>query len=299
MMMKFRYPYILIATTALILAATGFIFYKAPNSYKKDIPLSHEQELKVTINAGYGDMYLSRGAGGALLHANIDAELKHDIDDYIEYSSRDNIGYLNICTSDENYKSSNEHNHSIHFSGFGTNTWDMHFTDAIPISYDVELGMGKADFDFSGLSIKDLNLSTGASSVDMRFDKHNRSVIEDMNIESGVSKFHAEGLCNANFSHLKFQGGVGSYELDFGGKLDREANVDIEVGLGSLTVIIPEHTGAKIEYEKSIIAHITLADDFSEQEQNTYYSANYYDAPGKLNMHIEAGLGSVKIRRQP
>ena len=299
MMMKFRYPYILLATVMLALAATGFIFYKGSNIYKKDIPLSHEQELKVTINAGYGDIYLSRGSGAELLHANIDAELKHDLDDYIEYSSRDNIGYLDISTSDENEKSNNDHNHSIHFNGFGTNTWDMHFTDAIPISYDVELGVGKADFDFSGLLIKDLNLSTGASSVDMRFDKHNRSVIEDMNIESGVSKFHAEGLCNANFSHMKFQGGVGSYELDFGGKLDKEADVDIEVGLGSLTVIIPEHIGAKIEYEKTIIAHISLADDFSEQEQNTYYSANYYDAPGKLNMHIEAGLGSVKIRRQP
>ncbi|HMD13476.1 MAG TPA: toast rack family protein, partial [Bacteroidota bacterium] len=166
-MMNVRFPYILIVTGALVLAVIGCIFYKASNTYKKDIPLSREQELKVTINAGYGDMYLSRGTGAMLLQANIDAELKHDLDDYIDYSSRDNVGYLIINTSDENYKSSNEHNHSIHFNGFGTNTWDMHFTDAIPISYDVELGVGKADFDFTGLSIKDLNLSTGASSVDL------------------------------------------------------------------------------------------------------------------------------------
>ena len=119
-----------------------------------------------------------------------------------------------------------------------------------------------------------------------------------MNLESGLSKFRAQGLCNANFNHLKFEGGVGSYVLDFGGTLKKEADVDIEVGLGSLTVIIPENIGAKISYEKSLVAHIDLASDFSEPEENSYVSANYDNAPGRLNMHIEAGLGSVKIKRE-
>src|SRR5208283_5171487 len=126
--MTSKYSYIFILICGFVLAATGFIFYKASNAYKKDIPLSKEQELKVTINAGYSDIYLSRGTAATLLHANIDAELKHDLDDYVEYSSRDNIGYLTINTSDEIHTSNNERNHSLHFTGFGSNTWDMHFT---------------------------------------------------------------------------------------------------------------------------------------------------------------------------
>lgn len=299
-MHKRYYPYLsLILIAGTVLALTGFV-YNVATKYQKDVELTKEKELKVTINAGYGNIYLSRGKPSQVLHANIDAELKEDLDNYIEYSSRDNVGYLNINTSEWAREESegDKKKHSFHINGFGSSTWDMHFTDAIPISYDVELGLGKADLDFTGLAIKDLNLSSGASSVHVRFDKPNKAIIEEMNIESGLSKFRAEGLCNANFNNLRFQGGVGSYVLDFSGTLKREVDVDIEVGLGTLTIIIPENIGARIEYEKSLIAHISLADDFSEQEENSYFSENYYNASGKLNMRIQAGLGSVKIKRE-
>ncbi|MBI2474511.1 MAG: hypothetical protein HYV68_02305 [Candidatus Taylorbacteria bacterium] len=75
--------------------------------------------------------------------------------------------------------------------------------------------------------MKDFNLSAGASSVKLRFDEPNTSVIEDMSIEAGLSKFTGEGLGNANFNHFKFEGGVGSYTLDFSGKLDHEVDVDV------------------------------------------------------------------------
>ena len=91
---------------------------------------------------------------------------------------------------------------------------------------------------------------------------------------------------------------MGSYWLDFSGKLDREVDVNIEVGVGSLTLVIPDNVGAKINYEKNFISHIELARDFSEQEENTYLSSNYGNSHGKMNVHIEAGLGSVKIKRQ-
>lgn len=271
----------------------------AANRYEKQVPLAKEKELKVTIDAGFSDIYLSRGNPADVLHATIDAELKDDLENHIEYSSRDRIGYLNICTSEEGRGREARRKHSFHMNGFASSTWRMNFTDAVPISYDVELGLGKADLDLTGLQVKDLNLSAGASSVVLRFDRPNKCPMEEMNIESGLSKFRAEGLCNANFNRLKFEGGVGSYVLDFSGKLDREVEVAIEVGLGSLTIIIPENVGAKVEYEKSLIAHLDLAGDFSQREENRYLSSNYYNSPGKMNMHIEAGLGSVRIKREP
>ena len=285
-----------VAAAAIFAGASGFLFRRADH-HQKNLPLAHERELKVTINAGFSDITVAKGAAGEVLRADIEADLKNDLGRYIEYDARDNVGYLTINTSDEIRDEGRKGHHSFHLGSFGTNNWDMRFTDAVPISYDVELGMGKADIDLTGLKVKDLNLSAGASSVRLRIDKPNSTVIEDMNLESGLSKFRAEGLCNANFNHLKFEGGVGSYVLDFGGELHKDADVDIEVGLGTLTVVIPENIGAKISYEKSLVAHIDLASDFSEPEENSYVSANYDNAPGRLNMHIEAGLGSVKIRR--
>ncbi|MBI3364446.1 MAG: hypothetical protein HY033_06010, partial [Ignavibacteriae bacterium] len=208
---------------------------------------------------------------------------------------RDEVGYLEVNTSAD--VRSHAKKHSINFEGFKSNTWEMRFPDGIPISFELGLGLGKGDFDMTGLNVKDLKLSAGASSVSLQFNKPNKNVIEDLTIESGLSKFDGEGLCNANFNHLKFEGGVGSYTLDFSGELKKEVDVDIEVGLGSLVVRVPENIGVKVIYEKSLLAHINLDRSFTEQGENNYFSPNYRSAPGRMNIRIDAGLGSVKVKR--
>ncbi|MBI1805543.1 MAG: hypothetical protein HYR76_00665 [Ignavibacteria bacterium] len=294
---SYNVPLVLVA---VLLIPTGFIYFRASNKYHKEVPLTNEKALKVTLDAGFGNVSVSRGQASRILDTDVDADLSSDISRYIEYSARDHVGYLNINTSEECDKSESDHHKkgSLHLSGFESNVWDMRFTDAIPISFEVELGLGKGNLDLTGLQVKDLTLSAGASSVSLRFDKLNKSVIENMTIESGLSKFTGTGLCNANFNNFKFEGGVGSYWLDFSGTLNREVDVNIEVGVGSLTVVVPDDVGAKISYEKNFISHIDLARDFSEQEDNTYFSSNYNNSRGKMNIRIEAGLGSVKIKRQ-
>jgi hypothetical protein len=283
----------LITLLVLIIAAVGFR-YKLTH-YQKVINKTTEEALKVNLDAGYGEIRISRGSSDQILNADINADLKNDLSEYIDYENRDNLGYLDINTTEPTTDNDRKRSHSIKLSGFEDNSWDMHFTDAIPISFDIELGMGKGEFDFSGMQIKDLNLSTGASSVSVRFAQPNPEKIENMTIETGLSKFKGYGLCNANFEKLKFQGGVGSYYLDFSGKLENEVSANLEVGLGSLTISVPKYIGVQIYYEKSWIASIDLPDGFDEEEENTYYSQNYSSAEGKIDFHIEAGLGSVKI----
>src|ERR1041384_2025166 len=279
----------------LILLASGFVFL-ASHHYHKAGPMGSERELKLTLEAGFGNVAIANGGSSAILDADIETGRENSLSDLLDYSVRDRIGYITVNANSDSR--SHGHRHSVNFEGFGSENWKMRLTDAVPISFDISLGLGKGEFDFSGMQVKDLKLSAGASSVWMAFDKPNKSVIEDLTIESGLSKFSAEGLCNANFNHMKFEGGVGSYRLDFSGKLTKEVDVDIQVGLGSLTVRIPEDVGARIIYEKSWIAHINLARDFSEQQEDNYYSSNYRTAAGKMNIKIDAGLGSVKIERE-
>ncbi len=298
MILKNHKNIIIIPVIVSIFILAGFTF-KYANKYHKEIPATDEQELKVNLEAGFGNIRIERGNPKQILQVDINANLKSDLTEFIDYSNRDEIGYLNINTSEAvTHESRRGKSRSLHISGFEDNNWNMRFTDAIPISFEIELGMGKGDLDFTGLTVKDLNISTGASSVTMNFDKPNKGEIENLNIETGLSKFKGYGLCNANFDHLKFEGGVGSYLLDFGGTLDKEVDADIQVGLGSITILIPDDIGAKVYYEKSWVASIDLPNDFKEEEENNYYSKNYYNTSGKINLHIEAGLGSVKIKRE-
>lgn len=281
----------------LFFLTLGFIF-KQSERHRKAIDLTNEQELKVNIQAGFGKISIERCVSAMILQADINAELKYDIEKYLDYSIRDKTGYLNINTTETIKKGSKKKEHSFHLGELQDNDWNMQFTDVLPISFDIELGMGKGNLDMTGLKIKDLNLSTGASSVVLRFDEPNKYSIENLTIESGLSKFKAYGLSNANFQHMKFEGGVGSYLLDFGGDLEKEVDVDLQMGLGSITISIPDDIGVKIFYEKSFMASIDFPKDIKEKEEDSYYSSNYHQANGRINMHIEAGLGSVRIKRE-
>jgi hypothetical protein len=282
----------------LVLTGAGFLH----NHSSKRIPMSGERELKVNLQAGFGNIYIMKGASDQILDADVELDDNTSVDKCFEYRVHDHIGYLDLstdCNLDEEDNDNGHHHHGIHVEGLDSRTWNMHFTDAIPISFDVELGVGKGEIDLTGMAVKDFTLSSGASSVTVRCDKLNKETIEDLHIEAGVSKFHGIGLCNTHFRHLKFEGGVGTYTLDFGGDLNKEVDVDLEVGLGSLTIIIPDHIGAKIIYEKNWITHFSLASDFSrsDNDDDVYYSSNYTTAKGKLNIHIDASLGSVRIKR--
>jgi len=278
-----------------VVLLSGFAYF-ASHRYHKEVPKSEEKELKVTLSAGFGDVAVARGTRSAVLDADIESEKGIDVDNLVEYAVRDRIGYVTINTHPK--ASLGPGKHSVSFEGFNSDSWKLRLTDAIPISFDINLGLGKGMFDMTGLRVKDLKISAGASSVWLAFGSPNKTVIEDLTLESGLCKFSAEGLCNANFNHMKFEGGVGSYLLDFGGKLNKEVDVDIQVGMGSLTVRIPESVGARIIYEKSWIAHIDLDPDFSELQENNYFSSNYRTAAGKMNIKIDAGLGRVKIQRE-
>lgn len=263
--------------------------------YKK-IPLTGEKELKATIEGGLADIYVARGSASTILNAQMSSDEGDHPVGAVDYSERGGIGYvivdLNPDTEERKHKSKRKKSLKI-----SSSTWKLLYTDAIPISFDIELGLGEGEIDMSGLNVKDFDLSTGASSVKLAFNEPNQNTIQNLTIEAGLSKLRAIGLGNANFKRMHFEGGVGKYTLDFTGDLRREVDVDAEVGLGALTIIIPSNIGARIMYEKNWICELDIDREFDEIEDDVFQTDNYASARGKINLRVEAGFGTVRIRR--
>jgi hypothetical protein len=59
--------------SAFLLLATGFVGYTITNKYHKSVARSDERELKVTLEAGYGTVSVSRGEAATILDANIES----------------------------------------------------------------------------------------------------------------------------------------------------------------------------------------------------------------------------------
>jgi hypothetical protein len=75
-------------------------------------------------------------------------------------------------------------------------------------------------------------------------------------------------------------------------------DVDLNVGLGLMTIIIPPNVGAKLFYEKNWVSRLDCDSDFHSVSDNEYETDNYESASGKMNIRIDSGLGSIKVRRK-
>jgi len=261
--------------------------------HENQIGRTTEKEVNVVLSSALGTVIISKGEPGKILIADPSpGEERPPI--RLSYVVRNRIGYLEITLGEESEEET-DHSHGWALHG---GEWHLKFCDEIPLSFDIELGLGKGEFDLTGLHIKDFTLTAGASDVSMNFDAENRSSMEHMSIESGVSKFNARNLGNANFKYFRFEGGVGTYYLDFGGSLSREVDVDVNVGLGVLTLVVPREIGARLSYEKSWMSSLDCDRGFDLVEDGEYLTDNYHKSVGRMNIRVESGLGSVKIRRQ-
>jgi len=285
---------------ALLLGfAAGAIGESPPSDQKglREIGRTTEREVNVVLSSGFGTIRISKGESEKIL--TLDSPTTNDgaptAD--LQYAIRNRVGYDEISLGEEPREETDHEKKWLQFGSFKGNTWNLRISDAIPVAFDIELGVGKADIDLTGLQVKDLTLSAGASDVEVRCDQLNKATIENVTIESGVSKFTGRNLGNANFKKFRFEGGVGSYTLDFNGNLQTEVDVDVEIGLGSLTIVVPKELGAKIMYDKSWLSHMECDSDFEGGEDDQYVSNNYATASGRMNIRVQSGLGSVKIRR--
>lgn len=281
----------------LILLLVGFASFlsAAPlENIRREFARTSEKEIAVIVDVAFGSLYIERGAKGKI--ATVDYEDDKDTGHRIEvsYDVRGEQGTLRIRSKKHTGIWNSED--SDHDGNDRRVT--VVLTEDIPLTIDIELGAGKGDLDVSGLQIKELHISTGASSVNLLCDVPNPISADEIEIESGVSKFTATNLSNINFRKLRFSGGVGSYKLDFGGTLRQSGNVNIEVGLGSVIINVPKQIAAQLEYDDNWLSSFDIDDDFSQRRGDTYETEDFRRATERLTIRLDSGLGSVKVHRR-
>ncbi len=280
--------------SAALAALSALLATQAIGQEVKEIGRTTEKELKVVLTSSFGSLRIARGESGKII------VLKNERSEpgfNVDYAVRNRIGYMDLSLGEDQSADAGSRHSGFHIKDLKGGDWSLQFSDAVPISFDIQMGVGRGDLNLSGLTVKDLNLSTGASDVCLAFDQPNSMTVENINIEAGVSKFEGRRLGNANFRHFRFQGGVGTCKLDFGGDLEHEVDVDVQVGMGVMTILVPQNVGARVFYEKNWISRVDCSDDFSSVGESEYISENYNSAQGKMNIRVDSGVGSVKIMR--
>ncbi len=285
-----------IATVVMLMLGLSTLLVALTSGIHREIPKTTEKEVYFKLESLFGKLFFSRGDNDNILSADIRFDGNEHTKTNLEYNIRDNIGYLTLELN-KGKKTSGDDEREVHLDDIEEGTWYLQSTGSVPLNISAELGLGRGEFDLTGLQIRSMKIEAGASSIALKCNEPNKQTIELLHLESGVGKLTADNLCNLNFREMKFDGGVGGYELDFGGTLRRDADVKLNVGLGSIRVYIPESIGAKIIYSESWVSKISLDPQFIERDENVYMTDNFKTSSARLTIRIEAGLGSIKVIR--
>lgn len=162
----------------------------------------------------------------------------------------------------------------------------------VPMDLDLQLGAVRADLDLGGLSLTHLELSTGASESTVDISEPNPVTMEKAKLSVGAADFEARHLGNLNANHIEVSAGVGEVTLWFNGNWQRDADVKLDMGLGSLELRFPEGLGVRLHKDSFLTS---LDSEGLVKRGDRYYSPDWDTAKRKIDIDLNAAFGSVKV----
>lgn len=178
------------------------------------------------------------------------------------------------------------------------NRWELGLSPDVEWRLKGDIGAAKATLDLGGLSVSELRLDIGAADARIDFSTPNKTTLNYFKISAGACELKMSDIGNARFGQLEFDGGVGSFRLDFSGKFDYRADAKIEVGLGSVHIIIPSEVGVRLETSDNFLSSIKFSKRALKrvhEDEDVFETDNFDTAKGQLILRLEIGLGSADI----
>ncbi|HEY0351031.1 MAG TPA: hypothetical protein VGC48_02865 [Gemmatimonadales bacterium] len=162
----------------------------------------------------------------------------------------------------------------------------------VDVALDLTLGAAEADLELGGLRVTNLQLKSGASRTVVRFSKPNGTRCQRASISAGAADVSVLGLGNSRCDLIEFEGGVGKVLLDFAGAWTSNAQVEVKMAMGELTLRLPRRVGVRISMDKFLSsfepAGLVLRGE-------AFQSPNYDVNQRHLDLDLTTAVGGVNV----
>jgi hypothetical protein len=159
----------------------------------------------------------------------------------------------------------------------------------------ISAGAYDGTYDLGGLILQDLTIKDGAAKSEVRFGTANPGQMQRLLYETGASTVNFTGLANANFRSFEFNGGAGSYTMDFSGQLRTDGTVRIEAGVATVRVVVPAETAAQVTVTGSL-TDVSLEGAWTTTGSTSSTPAAKAGGQGKsLSIEVEMGVGTLEL----
>lgn len=268
----------------------GFADDKESGRMTLEEPMSREKNMVVFIRFGNG--YLDLGPADDKMAFEGEFYYKEYKPD-VRYEVVGDEGRLDIRFSGDVREGDDESKHIDSIDKLYDNEMNLRFSPKIPLDLDMDFGVIKGNLDFSGLQIKNIDIEVGVSKAEVYFKETNKITMESFNIEGGVGKLHIEKLGNANIKEMVFEGGIGSYEMDFSGEYQQDLYGSMELGMGKLILYIPRKIGTRISIDRSFLSSVSI--DEAYKDGDVYTNDRWGKSKHSIDLDIETGVGKIEV----
>jgi hypothetical protein len=272
-----------VALGLLLAAAAAGVRAQELRTYTSSRQLGDQVALDVRVTYGAGRFVVGPAPTGLLYRMNLryDEELFDPVADFDGKRL-----HLGVDAQDRHLRVGKQERGELR----------VELAREVPMELALEFGAGRANMDLGGLSLTDLEVKTGATEASIDVSRPNPTVMERAKLEVGAAEFTARRLGNLNARRIEVNAGVGDITIDLTGDWRLDGRVQINMGLGSLQLRLPEGLGVKLQ-EKTFLTSVDTQG--LVKRGDAYYSLDFDQAQRHVTIDIQAAFGRIDIRWAP
>lgn len=180
--------------------------------------------------------------------------------------------------------------------------WKMYLTDNKP--YDLELfyGLGRANIDLSGLSVKNLKINTASADVTIGYYNQIENLVEmdTLALKVDLGSVSARNISLARSKYIMADVGFGNIMLDFSTTPVTGNTIKGSVGAGNLVIILPENSEApvSVKIKESWLCSVKIPKAFTKRGNGIYANEAYQKNPeNALNFDLDVSMGNIVFKQ--
>jgi len=243
--------------------------------------LVEEEDLAVHVRYGAGKIQIRPSNNGQLFHLRLhyDAEKFRPVADYERGTLTAGIQGL-------------RERDNIEIRGRTEGNLELELSPEVALDLTLEMGAVRSEIELGGLRIEAIDLRTGASETRLHVSSPNPIDAESVSIQVGAADFIMDGLGNLNAENIEIHAGIGDVRVDLSGEWRNDADLKVEMGLGSLEFRLPEGVGVEIEQDSFLT---TLDAEGMERRGGRYLTPGFERASRKVRIEIDAAFGKIRV----
>ena len=197
----------------------------------------------------------------------------------------------------------------ISYQVFGADTqpddkfWKIYLTESKPYSLNLDYGLGNANIDLSGLSIKRLKINTGSADVNVSFNSgmENKVDMDTFFVKVDLGSLNVKQL-NLSRAHVMIADvGFGNVMLDFSDKPLVSNKVKGSVGAGNMVILLPsDEVPVLVKISDSWLCSVNLCKSLKRIGTDTYANAAFSNKNAKdaITFDLDVSLGKIIFKEK-